>query len=166
MTAYMENGRWEAMCFGHSPFRVCPCNLSSHLSPCPFDFPAMMDGDLESWARTKPFSLKLLSLGHLSHQQETKPRKGDALISKGRKQRGYYSRRQLNIWLPEFKTMLMDKSLFLSHIAKQGSHESHGSRCSCFSATWRSSWCRHGALTVHYRRAASGLIIQIREILQ
>lgn len=106
-------------------------------------------------SQNKTFLPQLLLLGHLSHQQETRSRKGDALISKGRKLRGYYSRRQLNIWLPEFKTMLMEKSLFLSHIAKQGAYESHGSRCSCFSATWRSSWCRHGALTVHYPGAAS-----------
>lgn len=69
------------------------------------------------------------------HQQEKKPRLRGTLIFKTRKLGGHYPKGQLNTWLPEFKAILMCRSLSVSHAVNQGSHESHGCLWSWFSAT-------------------------------
>lgn len=48
--------------------------FSAVFSSCHCDFPTVMDYNLELWAQIKPLSFKLLLLGYLSWQQETKLR--------------------------------------------------------------------------------------------
>lgn len=69
------------------------------------------------------------------HQQEKKPRRRGTLIFKTRKLGGHYPKGQLNTWLPEFKAILMCRSLSVSHAVNRGSHESHGCLWSWFSST-------------------------------